>query len=299
MNMFLTIFTPTYNRGYCLCDAYDSLLRQSNKSFVWLIVDDGSTDNTKDLVYDWIHENKINIEYLYQENAGKMVAHNHAAQRCQTELFVCLDSDDQLTDTAVDEIIQVWDKHHLERNNIMGIIAPRTYVCGGEIIRKPQFPSGIRFTTGRGLYQKGYVGETAMIFKTDILKKYPFPVQEGEKFISEVSAYDAMDENYVMYAYNHPLMLCEYRADGYSNNQLKINVANPKGMVFVNQQRQQQIHRFSPTLMKEYIAYSLIAHYSWYKIIADSHYPFLCLLMLPFGFVKKKKILKQVNSNKL
>lgn len=291
----ITIFTPTYNRAYCLKGAYESLLRQTNDSFIWLIVDDGSTDGTKELVNTWIIENKIEIEYVYQENAGKMVAHNLAAKRCQTELFVCLDSDDQLTDTAVEEILQLWDQHHDDRKDLMGIIAPRTNIDKhGNITYVPQIPEGVTYTTGRGLYQHGYRGETAMIFRTAVLKKFPFPVQAGEKFISEVSAYDAMDEYYVMLAYHRPLMLCEYREDGYSKNLLKVNVANPKGVIYVNQQRQKRLNRFSPTLMREYVAYSYIANYSSRKIISNSYYPFFCFLLLPLGYWDMKKITKQL-----
>lgn len=293
--MLLTIFTPSYNRAYCLGDVYHSLLRQTNHSFVWIIVDDGSTDDTWTLVSQWIEEDHIAIEYHYQKNAGKMVAHNRAAQLCKTGLFLCLDSDDQLTDTAVEDIISFWEKHHKDRDDLLGIIAPKTIVNkDGSVVRNPEIPNGIEYTTGRGLYQSGYRGETAMVFRTEILWKYPFPVQEGEKFISEISAYDAMDEHYVMITYNHPLMICEYREDGYSNNLLKINVANPRGVVYVNQQRQRILHRFSPTLMREYIAYSRLAKFSWKKIVSDSHYPFFCLLMLPFGYKDMKKILKRI-----
>ena len=291
----LTIFTPSYNRAYCLGDVYQSLLRQTNHSFVWIIVDDGSTDDTQTLVSKWIEEGLISIEYHYQANAGKMVAHNRAVQLCKTELFVCLDSDDQLTDTAVDETLSFWSKHRNDKGNLSGLIAPRTVVSAdGKLIRTPKIPKGLIYTTGKGLYDCGFRGDTAMIFRTDVLRNYPFPVQEGEKFISEIAAYDAMDEHYVMITYNHPLMICVYREDGYSNNLLKINVANPKGVVYVNQQRQRLLNRFSPTLMREYIAYSRIAHFSWKKIVSDSHYPFFCLLMLPFGYKEMKKILKRI-----
>ncbi len=296
--MKLTIFTPTYNRANCLINALDSLLRQTDHSFVWLIVDDGSTDNTKALVDDWISERIISIEYYYQQNAGKMAAHNWAAQLSKTELFMCLDSDDQLIDTAVEDVISFWEKHRNDRDDLLGIIAPKTIVNKeGLVVRNPEIPKGIEYTTGRGLYQSGYRGETAMVFRTEILRKYPFPVQEGEKFISEISAYDAMDEHYVMLAYNRPLMICEYQEDGYSNNLLKINVANPKGVVYVNQQRQKMLHRFSPTLMREYIAYSRIAKYSWNKIVLDSRYPIYCFLMLPWGFLKMKRLLQILKDN--
>ena len=89
----LTIFTPTYNRAYILPKLYDSLCEQTCQDFDWLIVDDGSTDHTKELVGDWIKEKKISIRYVCQENGGKMRAYNKAVSLTETELFVCIDSD--------------------------------------------------------------------------------------------------------------------------------------------------------------------------------------------------------------
>ena len=231
--MLLTIFTPSYNRAYCLGDVYHSLLRQTNHSFVWLIVDDGSTDDTQTLVSKWKEEGLISIEYHYQENAGKMAAHNKAAQLCKTELFVCLDSDDQLPFTAVGDIMSFWEEHRNDRDDLLGIIAPKTIVNKeGVIVRNPEIPNGIDYTTGRGLYLSGYRGETAMVFKADVLRKYPFPVQEGEKFISEIAAYDAMDEHYVLITYNHPLMICEYREDGVGSYFCNVKVVPPNADSF-------------------------------------------------------------------
>lgn len=276
-------------------DVYESLLRQTSRDFVWLIVDDGSTDDTREMVERWQQENTLSIHYHYQENGGKMRAHNVGAQLCDTELFVCLDSDDQLTDTAVEEILTFWTEHKNDRRDVMGLIAPKLIVDDhGIVVRRPQMPVGLAFTTGRGLYEHGYSGETAMVFVTEILRRYPFPVQEGESFISEISAYDAMDEHYVMLTYDNPLMICQYRQDGYTTNQLEVNVRNPKGVVYVNQQRQRQKGRFSPTLMREYIVYSLIANYAMRKIIEDSVYPLCCLLMFPWGYAEKSRIMKQL-----
>lgn len=288
----LSIFTPTYNRAYCLNDLYQSLLKQTNKSFIWLIMDDGSTDNTAELIKKWQQNNIINIEYYYQDNCGKMIAHNNGVKICKTELFMCLDSDDKITPTAVSEIISYWTKYRNSKKKLLGIIAPKIIIDNkGEVIFTPQIPQTLRYTTGRGLYEHGYKGETAMIFVTEIIKKYPFPVQEGEKFISEVAAYNLMDENYVMITYNNPIMICEYRKDGYSNNILKINIENPKGVVYVNKQKQNHIKRFSPTLMREYIAYSLIAGFTVKHMILDSKYPLLCFMLIPLGYYDMKMII--------
>ena len=87
----LTVFTPTYNRAYILGELYESLLRQTDKRFMWLIVDDGSGDNTKELINGWKNDNKIAISYFYQKNGGKSLAHNLGVEKCSTELFTCVD----------------------------------------------------------------------------------------------------------------------------------------------------------------------------------------------------------------
>lgn len=290
----LTIFTPTYNRAYCLPELYESLLVQNKEDFVWMVVDDGSTDETKKIIDKWICDGKINIIYIYQQNSGKMSAHNRAVKECNTELFMCLDSDDKLTDGAVHKIVNYWNQHGNDCDNLCGIIAPKLIIDKkNDTLSTPYIPHSLIYTTGRGLYQNGYKGETAMVFKTEILKNFPFPLQENEKFISEISAYDQIDGNYVMVTLDEPLMICKYREDGYSKNIMKVNINNPKGVVFVNLQRQRIINRFSPTLMREYIAYSLIAKYGMRKIIFGNKYPLFCLLLFPLGYFDKQRILKQ------
>ena len=92
----LTVFTPSYNRAYTLNKCYESLKRQTSQDFIWLIIDDGSSDNTKELVDKWIKEDKINIKYIYQKNQGMHGAHNTAYENIDTELNVCIDSDDYI-----------------------------------------------------------------------------------------------------------------------------------------------------------------------------------------------------------
>ena len=100
----ITVFTPTYNRAYCLHQVYESLLRQTSKAFQWLIIDDGSTDNTRQLVQQWKNDNKIQIQYHFKANGGMHTGHNAAYQLIETDLNVCVDSDDFLTDNAIEII---------------------------------------------------------------------------------------------------------------------------------------------------------------------------------------------------
>lgn len=108
----ITVFTPAYNRAYTLHLCYESLKRQTSKDFKWLIIDDGSTDNTKHLVDSWINENNgFEIKYIYKENGGMHTAHNKAYENIDTELNVCIDSDDYMTDDAIEKIVKFWEKN--------------------------------------------------------------------------------------------------------------------------------------------------------------------------------------------
>ena len=107
----LTIFTPAYNRAHTIGRTYESLLRQTCKDFEWLVIDDGSTDNTRELVEGWIKENKIPIRYIFQENQGMHGAHNTAYRNISTVLNTCIDSDDFMPDDAVEKIVSFWEKY--------------------------------------------------------------------------------------------------------------------------------------------------------------------------------------------
>ena len=107
----LTIFTPAYNRARTLPRTYESLLRQTCKDFEWLVIDDGSTDGTRELVEDWIKEKKIPIRYIHQKNQGMHGAHNTAYRNISTELNTCIDSDDYMPDDAVEKIVRFWERY--------------------------------------------------------------------------------------------------------------------------------------------------------------------------------------------
>ena len=146
----LTVFTPSYNRAYTLHKCYESLLRQTSKDFTWLIIDDGSSDNTKELVDSWINENKIEINYIYQENQGMHGAHNTAYKNIKTELNVCIDSDDYMPDDAVKKIISFWNKN--KRSDLAGIMALDAYTDGKVIGDK--FPNELKESTYFDIYNK-------------------------------------------------------------------------------------------------------------------------------------------------
>ena len=127
----LTVFTPAYNRAHTIGRTYKSLCRQTCKDFEWLVIDDGSSDNTKELVEGWIKENKIPIRYIYQQNQGMHGAHNTAYANITTELNTCIDSDDFMPDDAVENIVYFWKQNGSDK--YAGIIG-LDQVVSGEII---------------------------------------------------------------------------------------------------------------------------------------------------------------------
>ena len=222
----LAIFTPTFNRVYVLSRLYDSLCAQICQDFEWLIVDDGSTDNTRELIEEWLKEKKIDIRYVYQDNSGKMMAHNRAVQETQTELFMCVDSDDYLCSVqVVGDIISFWDNHSKKLNDdICGIIAFK------EIEQKRMaFPEGMNIAHLSELGDKGFKGESALVFRRDVLEHNPFPYFAGEKFITDVYIYDQIDQKYKFMLYPYYAQHCEYHEDGYSHNYMKLLFDNPQG----------------------------------------------------------------------
>lgn len=276
----ITIFTPTYNRGEKLKKLYESLLQQTANDFIWLIVDDGSTDGTEDIVKEWMQKSPIAIRYYFQDNSGKMAAHNKGVLLCTTELFMCVDSDDYLTDNAVELILKNCGCVTAD-SSLCGIVAYKN-------IRVNNFPSKISYSTLSGLYHQGFRGEAALIFKTEILKRYLFPLIAGEKFITEVYVYDQIDDNYKYLILREMLIVAEYQEDGYTKNIINIQYNNPKGYALYFKQSIIRRKSFIGKLrsMTSYISFSLLSHCTYTSIIKESNNIFLCVLSFPLGICK-------------
>jgi hypothetical protein len=171
----LTVFTPSYNRADTLPRAYESLKRQTSFDFTWLVVDDGSTDDTRQLVEAWQSSAAFRIDYFFQPNAGKHNAHNFAVARARTDLFVILDADDELLPQAVEVLTSEWQRLSAgERHAIAGIwtlcLTPDGANCGAP------FPYDRFDTSLQALrYKHKCEGERLPCFTTEILRRYPFP----------------------------------------------------------------------------------------------------------------------------
>ncbi len=255
--MKLTVFTPTYNRAGLLKRAYESLLRQTSDDFEWLIVDDGSTDNTKEVVEEWIKEGKIRIRYHFCENGGKMRAHNIGAGLAETELFLCLDSDDYITNNAVELINTTWDSimKRSDSDKICGIVAHKGK-SEQELLSGVPFPQ-LETSGLYNLYLNGFRGETTLIFRTDVLKKYPFPEIEGEKYVPEDYVYDKIDRNYVLFLLDEIITVCEIVSEGYTDSVKKLKRENKIAWYMYYEQRA----KITP---KSLLRYKYLAYYAVY-----------------------------------
>lgn len=224
---FLTVFTPAYNRAYSLPRTYESLCSQSYKNFIWLIVDDGSADDTASLVREWQQRNNgFEIRYIYKENGGMHTAHNTAYANIDTELNVCIDSDDAMGEEAVRKIYNKWQE--VRDKGYAGLIGLDADFEGRIIGRG--FPKDLKETTLSGYYAAGGSGDKKLVYRTDVINQYPpYPVFPGEKYFSLSYKYRLIDQEYRLAVLDEILSNVEYQADGSTQNMLRQYVRNPQG----------------------------------------------------------------------
>lgn len=224
----ITIFTPAYNRAHLLGRLYESLLRQTNQDFIWLVVDDGSADGTRELVAGWRKEERINIQYVFKVNGGMHTAHNRAYELIGTELNVCIDSDDWMPDNAVERILSVWAKYRDEKD-VVGLIGLDVDPEGNTI--GSNLPvDGTRATLGE-LYQvHRCTGDKKLVYRNSVTASSPrFPEFEGEKLVPLSWLYTQIDQVGCLVTMNEPLIVVEYQADGSSANVLRQYFQSPRG----------------------------------------------------------------------
>lgn len=226
----LTIFTPAYNRAHTLPRTYESLLCQDCKDFVWLIVDDGSNDHTRELVSQWQQRNNgFEIRYIYKENGGMHTAHNVAYENIDTELNTCIDSDDCLAEGAVGKILQKWES--IRDKDYAGMIALDADMQGN-IIGKG-FSEAVTETTLMGYYAAGGSGDKKLIYRTDVINAYPpYPVFEGEKYVALAYKYRLIDQDYQLAVLDEVVCNVDYQEDGHSHGMWKEYIRSPKGFAF-------------------------------------------------------------------
>lgn len=283
--MKLTIFTPTYNRANLLERLYRSLLAQTNNNFEWIIIDDGSTDNTREKVNNWIEDKLISINYLHKLNGGKHTAYNMGVKNSKGDLCVCIDSDDYLSNDAVDSILDCWENQTYSMN-CAGIIGQKIDV------HNTNFISGLPDYVELTLYQLDYEykckGDKCFIFRTDIAKDYLFPIVENEKFFPESYVFDMIGKKHTFITLRKEVNICEYQEDGYSNNFINLMLNNPIGFKAYYCQRIDMSYTFSEKLgyIIRYNAFDILSNDNQYNY--KGKYKLLVLVFKPFGWLLTK-----------
>ena len=245
----LTVFTPAYNRAHTIERTYRSLCSQTSTDFEWLVVDDGSVDDTRDLILSFltdisvINDNEfygyskdaswLKVHYIYQQNQGMHGAHNTAYDAIQTELNTCIDSDDYMPCDAVEKILKLWlSLTDEEKLRYAGIVALDVKDKDLSLIGT-ELPRDRNSTTLSGFYDRGGKGDKKLIYRTDVIKSVPkYPLFKGERYVGLAYKYMLVDQQYELLILNEPVCVVEYQLDGSSHSMYKQYWNNPQGWSF-------------------------------------------------------------------
>lgn len=284
MEKILTIITPTYNRAHTLKMCYESLLNQTIDNFEWMIIDDGSTDNTEFLVKQWINEAKIIIKYYKKVNGGKASALNYAFKKINTKYLVCLDSDDTFSKKAIELTINKLIEIEND-NECCGILALRTAIDGKVLGGRP-IPSGVERIKRQDIENKYKINsELICFYKSEIICNFTFPSIPNEKFISPAYLEYEVSREYYFRVSQDVLCYCEYYADGLTKNKNRIIKQNPIGYTIVKKQSYELsnniILKAKHCMM--YICGSMLAKQK--NIITNSPNKLMTIMFYPLGWL--------------
>lgn len=278
----LTVFTPTYNRAHLLPRLYQSLCNQTSTDFCWLVIDDGSSDGTRELVEGWKSENKVQVEYCYKENGGMHTAHNLAYKLITTELNVCIDSDDYLPNDAVEKIIAKW-KGIKNKSKVAGIIG--LDIDGDGRVIGTAIPTRLEGGSLTDLYDKhGVLGDKKIVLRTNVAKQFPpYPEYHGERLVPLGILYLMIGQQYDFVYTNEILCVVEYQSGGSSDSILKQYRQSPRGFLYARQVQIQYASSLSAK-MKNYthlVSSALFA--KDLRLAFKKVNPMMTLLMFPLG----------------
>ena len=286
----LTVFTPAYNRAHTIGRTYASLCRQTCRDFEWLIIDDGSTDNTRELVESWIKEAKIPIRYIYKENGGLYTGYNTAYANIDTELCVCIDSDDFMPDDGVELIAEHWTKYGSEKYaGITGL----DFLLGGSPIGG-YFPEGLKechlidFTL-----KKIHSGDTKQVTRTALMKQFiPMKGFEGEKNFNPVYLLLQADDKHPWLILNKNLCFVEYQqGDSMSAGIFRQYVNSPKSFAEMRRLEMRLSHNTWLNLIRVAVHYNSSCILSGQKDwLATSPRKILTVMTRPAGWLLSKYI---------
>ena len=285
----LTIFTATYNRGHLIHKLYESLKRQSNFDFEWLVIDDGSSDNTRDLFKIWITENNpFAIRYYYQENQGLIRALNKGISLANGKYFSKIDSDDYVEDYYSENILK-W-VNDIDNSEDIYAVSGLKVTCDSIPLKGtwPEFPKNSLYVDATDLERAKYNLDADMseAWKTDILKQHPFPVWDNEKFAPEqLVLYDIALKGLKIRWYSVPMTICEYQAGGLTLGASKLEKENPMGYAMMYNQNLKIYKSFKRNLYDAMQMIALAVYAGNISYLKKSNNKFATAIMFPAGIL--------------
>lgn len=284
--MTVTVLTPTFNRGGRLQSLWNSLQKQTVKDFEWLVVDDGSTDGTKDLITQLQEKSDFPIRYIYKSNGGKHTALNVGIQTICSELIFIVDSDDCVTDDAVESILKIHKKYR-SQNNICGYAFLRAFPDGKVNGKKFDVDEKIGSYIDVRVNGDDTGADKAEVFKTHCLKEFPFPEYPNEKFLGEDLVWVRMARKYEMVHINKAIYVGNYLEDGLTNNRRKHNIASPIGCMHRAEEFMESDlktrYRIKGGL--QYIVYGRFVGVKVIDLIRKSRHKILATVCIPGGLL--------------
>ncbi len=227
--MLITVFTPTYNRAHLLPRLYESLKAQSFHDFEWLIVDDGSSDDTETVVNGFLKDGILNIRYIYQPNGGKHRAINRGVSDAMGELFFIADSDDYLPNSSLATINDYYQrvKNDMTIGGICGLdMSPAGKIIGSGLPLEEIMCNSLEL---RMKYR--VTGDLKEVFYTHVMKEFPFPEFDGEKFCPEALVWNRISQKYKLLFFNEPIYVAEYQPEGITAGITMARMSSPVASV--------------------------------------------------------------------
>ncbi|WP_291073123.1 glycosyltransferase family 2 protein [Empedobacter sp. UBA5987] len=284
MKILVSIFTPTYNRAELLSRLYDSLVKQTNQNFEWVIVDDGSIDNTSEVVKKFISEQKIQINYYKQKNSGKHIAINKGVEMARGELFFIVDSDDYILQHAVDFIVNQYQEIK-DAPSVGGLSARRGYNIN-QAIGSDNFSNFMITDVFTFRYKHNIQGDMAEVVKTSVLKEFPFPKINEERFCPESLIWNRIGLKYKFLWLPDIIYIGEYLEGGLTDNIFKIRKKSPDSTILFYKELQEMPIPFIQKV-KANINYWRFAKFSekkFYNKWSNTN-PLLSLIGLPLSLI--------------
>lgn len=276
----ITVFTPTYNRAHLLPKLYESLKTQTSNNFEWLIIDDGSADNTKEVVDNWINENHIKITYHFQENQGMVAAHNTAHYLMTTELCVCIDSDDHMPADGIEKILKLWEEHGYEDS--AGMVGLDAYTNGKIIGTNLPDVKECKFSELYTTYKIS--GDKKFVHNRKVFNQYlPYPRLGNEKFPVTSYLYLFIEQKHKLLVFNEVFCIVEYMEDGLSNNLIKQYRESPDSFAFYRIAKMRFALNYKEKFQNaiHYVSSKLLGNRS--NLLKDSPDKLTTILAYPFG----------------